>query len=75
MKKNTKYYVQVWNGKEWRYVTGNDWETKQAFWEEDKPALAFTKSGAEDLAFGLTVNCYRCQVAHNPYLPPEEWHN
>lgn len=58
------YYVAVLQGKEEKYVTRN--ERREAYWEEGKEARKFTKTIAEDIAIGLTLNGFPSYIIAVP---------
>lgn len=56
-----------------KYVTQIDNNTKAAWWKSDAPALAMSKSNAENLYFGLRCNGYKAMIITLPDY--EEPHN
>ena len=48
------------------YVTDSDNISRIAKWEANKPAKAFTKTGAENLVFGLRCNGYPAVIVTHP---------
>lgn len=58
------YYVAVLQGKKEKYVTKN--ERRDAYWEQGKEAEKFSKSIAEDIAIGLTLNGFPSYIIAVP---------
>ena len=61
-----KTYVGLMMGNEVRYVTHMDARVKQAFWADGKPALAMSKTAADNLFFGLRCNGYKAVIITMP---------
>lgn len=74
-KKQTNwYYILVLTNDGPTFVTKIG-EGKMAFWNKENKPLEFSKSHAEDVAFGLAVNGYtaycvqtKYELTHQPYL-------
>ena len=70
MAKAQEYVVGILFSRENRteveFVTGVSNETKTAMWESGKKAQVFTKSYAQDLAFGLVFHGYGAIVMLKP---------
>ena len=66
-----KTFVAIFDVDKIRYVTEYDNANKQAWWANGKPALAMSKSTAENLYFGLRCNGYRaCIITMPDYETP-----
>lgn len=62
-----KYYIGIIReDNSIKYVTKIDRDTKCAFWTDGEPAMVFTKTTADDYAFGLTVNGFCAAVIKLP---------
>lgn len=62
-----KYYVGIlMNDHKMKFVTKVDRESKCAYWKDGEPAMTFTKTGAENLQFGLVANGYCAAVVKLP---------
>ena len=61
------YYVLVFTDNGPVYVTSVDNATYSARWEKDKDPKALPKSYAEDVAYGLSLNCF------NAVLVASKW--
>lgn len=61
-----KNYVALMLGNSVRYITDMDRRAKTALWSPGKPALAMSRSSAEDLYFGLRCNGYKAVVITMP---------
>lgn len=49
-----------------KYVTSINRENKCAYWKDGEPAMAFTKTTAEDYVYGLVVNGFNAVVIKVP---------
>lgn len=61
-----KNYVALMLDNSVRYITHVDNSDKTALWSPEKPALAMSRSSAEDLYFGLRCNGYKAVVITMP---------
>ena len=61
-KTKNHYYVLVFANNGPAYVTSVDYADRSARWDKDKAPKEFSKSGAEDLAFGLCCNFFNAVV-------------
>ena len=61
------YYVLVFTDHGPVYVTSVNYSDKSARWEKDKAPYLFSKSGAEDLTFGLNCNFFNAVVVSSKY--------
>lgn len=66
MKKYNYFVAVIQNDNSVSYVTKVDNSTKQAWWAKGEQALEMSKSAAESLLFGLTVNGFRAMVCQAP---------
>ena len=62
-----KYYIGIiGEDNHISYVTKIDRETKCAFWTDGERAMTFTKTTADDYAFGLIANGFCAAVIKLP---------
>jgi hypothetical protein len=74
-KKTTNhYYVLVFANDGPAYVTSVDYSDRSARWDKDELPMEFSKSGAEDLVFGLCCNFHQAvlvtskfEIDYQPY--------
>jgi hypothetical protein len=52
------YYVVIATEDGAKFVTKTDYATKMAHWDSNEKPLALSKTQADDLALGLTLNFY-----------------
>lgn len=67
MANKTFYYVLVFTDTGATYVTSVDNATKTARWNKEEKPLKFSKTYAQDLAFGLTLNGNYSVVTLSPF--------
>jgi len=60
------YYVLVFTNNGPKYLTGFG-EHNMAYWDEEKKPLALTKSYAESVVYGLSLNLFQSVVATSLY--------
>lgn len=62
-----KYYIGILGEDNTvQFVTSIDRDTKCAYWTKGEKAMTFTKTTADDYAFGLIVNGYCASVIKLP---------
>ena len=61
-----KFYVALMMDNSVRYVTETDWASREAKWEDGKPALPMTKCRAESLYLGLRCNGFKAVTIAMP---------
>ena len=71
--KKNYWYVMIINptGKA-RFVTGINNQHKYASWLDDNKPMEFTRSGAEDLVYGLRINGHEAFAVCHPMKLEEQ---
>lgn len=69
---SSRYYVGIMSGVRVQYITRVVNSSREAWWEDGKPAMAMSKTHAEDVYNGLRCNGYKAVMIKMPgYELPE----